>query len=179
VKVTVITQLAPAASVAPQVDVCVNTFKAADWDVAPVAPASPNVMPSIERACDPALVTVTASGELDPIAVLGKVSDEVERVATEVVVAAVPVPLKGTTCGLLPASLVTVSVALNVAVELGVNVIRRLQFAAAGSDAVQVLDETAKADAPGPVMAGEIFVSAVLPMLESVTSTASLVVFTV
>jgi hypothetical protein len=136
-------------------------------------------MPSIERACDPALVTVTASGELDPIAVLGKVSDAVERVATDVVVAAVPVPLKGTTCGLLPASLVTVRVASKSAVAPGVNVMERLQFEPTASDVLHVVAEIENAEAPGPVIVGAMFVRAVLPMLESVTSTASLVVLTV
>lgn len=121
--------------------------------ICPFTEVSPSTMPSTDSGCVPEFVTVTASGALDPIAVLGKVSDVVERVAAYVSVAAVPEPLNGTSCGLLLASSATVSVALKVAMELGVNVTEILQLAPAARDGLHVETGMANADAPAPVMA--------------------------
>jgi len=176
--VTVITQLAPTASDEPQVDVCANTFPCGDRPLFSSYKVSPVITPSMDSGCVPEFVTVTDSGELAPIAVLGKLSVVVESVAGTGAAAEVPVPLNGTSCGALPASSVTFSVALNVAAELGVNVTEMLQLAAAASDAPHVLTGIAKADAPAPVIVGEMFVKAVLPIFASVTITAPLVLLT-
>ncbi len=136
------------------------------------------ITPSTDRGWVPEFVTVTESGELAPMAVLGKVSDVVESVAADVADAAIPLPLRGTRWGLLPASSATVSVALKVVVEFGVKVMERLQLAPAARDVPHVETGMANADTPAPVMAGEMPVRAVLPTLASVTVTGPLVVLT-
>jgi hypothetical protein len=119
-KDTEMAQLAPALTVLPQVLV---------WEKSPVV-----VMPKIVSEELPVLVSVTVWALLlIPTISGGKVSKEEDRLTW----APIPVPLKVTTCGLPPASSVTVSVPVHVPLARGVKVTLNVQFAPAANEAPQ------------------------------------------
>jgi hypothetical protein len=89
--------------------------------------------------------------------------------------AVVPVPLSGTCCGLPAALSVTVKFALRAPVVDGLNVKLTVQFAAAASELPQVVAVSGKSAASAPVTAMLLMVSAVVPMLVSVTFLTALV----
>ncbi len=89
--------------------------------------------------------------------------------------AVVPVPLSGTSCGLPAALSVTVKFALRAPVVDGLNVRLMVQLAAAARELPQVVAVSGKSAASVPVTAMLLMVSAVVPMLVSVTFLTALV----
>src|SRR5436305_136269 len=85
--------------------------------------------------------------------------------------AAVPAPESVTLCGLPAALSVIVTAPVRVPVAVGVNVRLMAQFAPAASDVPQVV-----VCAKSPMAAMPVMVRAVLPVFESVTVCAALVV---
>ena len=122
-------QLAPAASEAPQVLVCAKS--------AGLAP--PIAMLVIESASLPVFFNVAACAALvPPIHTLPKLKEAGVRTATGAG-AAVPEPLSATVCGEPLALSVTARAALELATEVGANVMEMLQLAPAASEAPQLL----------------------------------------
>ena len=164
-KLTVITQFAPGATLAPQVLVWLNSAVV--------------LMPAMLSVAAPVFVSVTdCEGPPEPIFCMLKTM--FVRLSAAVVVcpvegggagAAVPVPERVTVCG-LPAALSVITTApVRVLVAVGVNVRLMAQLAPAASDAPQVVVCAKSPVAPMPAM-----VRAALPLFESVTVCAALVV---
>src|SRR5439155_1738351 len=156
VKFALIVQLAPAATVLPQVP------SPAKWKSPLIAKPLLNV--SVEL---PLLVTVTNCVALVvPTAWLAKVSEVGERDAVEVDVET-PEPVRAAVCGLPVALSVTVTVAVLVPDAVGLNVTLIVQVPPAATDVPHVL-LSAKSPLLVPVMAMLVMLRAAFPVLESV-----------
>src|SRR4030095_4840801 len=169
VKRVLIVQFAPAASAPPtgQLFVCENS------------PAFVPVTVSAVRFSGelPVFVSATARVALGVLSVtMPKSSATGASVATGAVgVAAVPVPLKPTVCGLPEAADAIVTAPTAAFALAGANVTLIVQLAAAASEAPQLCVVTN----PAPVAAIELMLSAALPEFVSVIPLAALVVPTV
>jgi hypothetical protein len=157
-KVTLRVQLAPAATLAPQVLV---------WEKSPLA-----VMLVTLRATFPVLLSVTVCALLlVPTACAGKVREAGERLTR----GAVPVPVRLTVCVAGLALSVMVKVAVSEPARVGVKVTLRVQLAPAVSLEPQLL-VWAKSLLFVPAMVTPVTLSVVLPVFNSVTVCAALVV---
>ncbi len=125
----------------------------------------------IVKVTEPVLVSVTVCAALVvPTVWLAKVSEVTERLA--VVVGAVPVPVRLTVCGLPEALSVMLKVPVRVPDAVGVNVTLMVQLAPAATEPPQV-----SVSAKSPLAAIlPVIVRAALPLLDSVTVCAALVV---
>lgn len=156
VKVTLIVQLAPAATEAPQLFVAAKSPLAA--------------MLEISKAALPELVSVTVCTALvEPTGVLAN-----ERLVGKTVTAGAS-PVRPTVCGLSGALSAMLSAANCVPVALGVNVILIAQLAPAASEAGQVLLKTANSDAFTPPRVTLLIVRLAPPVLVSTTAWAAVV----
>jgi hypothetical protein len=158
--VTLIVQLALAASELPHVLVCAKSPGS--------RPAS--VMLVIVIAVVPTFFRVAVMTEL----VVPTVTFPKLRLVG-VSSAVVPVPLSGTCCGLPAALSVTVRFALRAPVVVGLNVRLTVQLAAAARELPQVVAVSGKSPASAPVTAMLLIVSVVVPMLVRVTFLTGLV----
>jgi hypothetical protein len=166
--VTLIVQFAFAASDAGHVFVCAKSPR-----LVPVT-----VTPEIVNAAVPVFVTVIACAGL---VVFSACDANVKLVGANVttgVLAAAPVPVSGTNCGLPAALSAKLTFALRAPVAVGVNVTLTVQFAFAASEAGQAL-VCAKSPGLVPVTVIPEIVSAALPVLVSVMVCDALVVFSV
>ncbi len=156
-------QLAPAATELPQVSVSAKS---------PLAEIL-----VIVKVAEPVLVSVTVCAALVvPTVWLAKASEVAERLA--VVAGAVPVPVRVTDCGLSEALSVMLRVPVRVPEAVGVKVTLMLQLAPAATELPQVL-VCVKSPLFVPVTAMLVRLSEALPVFESVTDCAALVVPTV
>jgi hypothetical protein len=161
VKVTLIVQLAPVATLDPQLLACAK---------------SPGFVPAtaieeIVRATLPLLVSVTGCEALGvPTAWLLKVKLLAETPAT----GAVPVPVRLTVCGLPLALSVIVRVPVRVPVAVGVKVTLIVQEPVAATPLAHVL-----VSEKSPLAATLAMVSVAVPVLLSVTGCGALVVATI
>ena len=163
--VTESVQLAPAASVVPQV---LDNTKSSAW--APVT-----VMDENDNAALPSLVTVTVlAADAVPGAWLAKAS-ELALNFTAAALLAVPVPVSATVCGEPAALSATLMLAVLAPAETGLNVTESVQLEPAASVVPQVLDNT-KSSAWAPVTVMDENDNAALPLLATVTVLAADVV---
>jgi hypothetical protein len=164
VNVTLMVQLAPAATELPQVLV---------WAKSPLAEMLVRLseaLPVLESVTDCAALVV-------PTVWLAKVSEEAERLTTGAEAAA-PVPVRLTDCGLPEALSVMLRLLDRVPDAVGVNVTLMVQFAPAATELPQLL-VCAKSPLFVPVTAMLVRFSEALPVFERVTVCAALVVPTV
>ncbi len=164
VNVTLMVQLAPAATELPQVLV---------WAKSPLAETLvrfSEALPVLESVTDCAALVV-------PTVRLAKASEEAERLTTGAEAAA-PVPVRLTDCGLPEALSVILRPPDRVPEAVGVNVTLMVQFAPAATELPQLL-VCAKSPLFVPVTAMLVRFSEALPVFESVTVCAALVVPTV
>ena len=127
-KVALIVQFAPAATLDPQVLVC---------EKSPVFDPVKEVL-VIDNVAVPVLVSVTVLGLLFlPTRMVPKFKEVGERLTAGV--PDVPVPVRPTVCGLLPALSVTETEAARVSVAVGLNVTLIVQLAPAATLDPQVL----------------------------------------
>ena len=125
----------------------------------------------IVKVAEPVLVSVTVCAALVvPTVWLVKVSDVTERLA--VVVGAVPVPVRLTVCGLPEALSVMLKVPVRVPDAVGVNVTLIVQLAPAATEPPHV--SVSAKSALAAIL--PVIVRAALPVLDSVTVCAALVV---
>jgi hypothetical protein len=159
-KVTLMPQLAPAATEAPHVLVSAKS---------PLA-----VMLVIVNAALPVLVSVTVCAALVvPMVWLAKVSEVGEKLTAGAGTAA-PVPVSVAVCG-LPAVLSTMlNVPVRVPAAVGLKVTLIVQLAPAATEVPQV-----SLSAKSPVAEMLVMLKAMLPVLDSITLCAALVVPTI
>jgi hypothetical protein len=159
VNVTLMAQFPPAARELPQLSVSAK---------------SPLVMMLVMvRVAVPVFDSVTVCAALVvPTVWLAKVSEVGERLA--VVVDSVPVPVRPTVCGLPEALSLTLKLPVRVPDAVGVNVTLMVQFPPAARELPQLL-----VSAKSPLAMMLLIVRVALPVLESVTVCAALVVPTV
>jgi hypothetical protein len=153
-KVTLIVQLAPAASAAPQVFVCVNWFE--------LLPPSEILL--ITRDAVPGLLSITACGALGTFSAVRSVSDAGETDAAD----AIPVPLKVTVCGLVGSESTIESAAARAPAALGLNLRLIAQLRPAARFVPQLLVRR-KSPAFAPPIVPEFMVRGVLPVFRIVT----------
>ena len=171
VKVTVIVQLLDGATAAPlQVSLSPSPE--------PTPAKSPALVPVMETVLTlsvlvPLLVRVTVRAELVVLRVWLLKS---RLVGERLTVAAVPLPLKGTVCGLPAALSLMLSKAFRLPVAVGVKVTLMVQLPPAATEVPQLL-LCAKSPALLPVSEMPLIVNAALPVLLSVTACPALVVF--
>ena len=159
VNVTLMVQLAPAATELPQVSVSAKS---------PLAEIL-----VIVKVAEPVLLSVTVCAALVvPTVWLAKVIEVAERLA--VVVGAVPVPVRLTVCGLPEALSVMLKVPVRIPEAVGVNVTLMVQLAPTATELPQV-----SVSVKSPLAEMLVIVRATLPVLDSVTVCAALVVPTV
>lgn len=167
VKVTEMVQLAPAASVSPQVLVSAKSLE--------LVPAME--IPAIESVALPVFISV-----VDCAALVVPTTDEKATVAgeneTPGAAGAVPVPLSATVCGEPVALSAIESVAAKLAAETGVKVTETAQLEPAASELPQVL-VSAKSVGLAPVMVMPVIESVAFPVFISVAVCAAVVVPTV
>lgn len=156
--VTLIVQLAPAANELPH----------------PLSPKSPGSAPMIVILLIVIAVVPTFFIVIVLSAVLPTVTEPKFRLVAESS-AVVPIPLRGSFCGLPLALSVKVRVALRAPVAVGLNVTVIVQLADAARDAPQVVPVSGKSPASVPVTAMLVIVIAVVPTFFSVTIFAVLV----
>src|SRR5579862_3303457 len=159
--VTLMVQLAPAASELAQVLACAKSPGS--------VPAIVMLMPVI--AIVPTFLNVTVLAAL----VVPVVTEPKLRLAG-VSSAVVPVPVSGTSCGLPLAPSVTLRLALRAPVVAGLNSRLMVQLAAAASELPHVVVVLGKSAASVPVTAMVVMVSALVPTLLRVTFFTALVV---
>jgi hypothetical protein len=158
-KVTLMLQLAPAATELPQLSVSAKS---------PLAEIL-----VIVKLTVPVLVSVTVCAALVvPTVWLANVNEEAERLT--VVVGAVPVPVRLTVCGLPEALSVMLKVPVRVPEAVGVKVMLMVQLAPAATELPQL-----SVSAKSPLGEILVIVRAALPVLDSITVCAALVVPTV
>ena len=156
INVTEMGQLAPPASVPPQVLVSAKL----------VALVPPMLMLVMLTAVLPVLESVSVwAAEVVPTGVVGKVRFPAESETT------VPVPANMAVCGELAALSATEIEAVKLAAEAGVNVTAIVQVVAVAS-ALGQLVVSAKSDGLVPVMLMLVMFSVVVPVLESVKTWA-------
>jgi hypothetical protein len=162
VKVTLAAQLAPTASVVPQVFV---------WEKSPAfVPVTLTLLMASKET--PELVIVTTCGVL----LLPTGTAAKERLVGESVTAAVPpVPDRGTFCALPEALSVKLRLAVSAAPVLGVKVTLAVQLAPTASDVPQVF-VWAKSATLAPVKPTAVIEIATVPVLVMVTICGALVV---
>jgi hypothetical protein len=161
VNVTLMVQLAPAATELPQVLV---------WAKSPLAETPVRFSEAL-----PVFASVTVCAALVvPTVWLVKVSEEAERLTTGAEAAA-PVPVRLTDCGLPEALSVMLRLLDRVPGAVGVNVTLMVQFAPAATELPQLL-VCAKSPLFVPVTAMLVRFSEALPVFASVTVCAALVV---
>src|SRR5713226_4780622 len=157
VNVTLMVQFAPAVTELPQLLV---------WAKSPLAETLvrfSEALPVLESVTDCAALVV-------PTGWLAKVSEEAERLTTGAEAAA-PVPVRLTDCGLPEALSAMLKLPVRVPDAVGVNVTLMLQLAPAATELPQVFVST-----KSPLAAILVIVRAALPVLDSVTVCAALVV---
>jgi len=164
--VTLIVQFALAASDAGQA-----LLSAKSPAFAPVSE-----MPVIASAALPEFVSVTVCAGLAVFSASEPNVSEVGASVTAGAVAAAPVPVSGTVCGLPVALSPTETAALRAPVAVGLNVTLIVQFAFAASDAGHAF-VSAKSPGFAPVSVTPEIVSAAVPEFVSVIVCAALVVF--
>jgi hypothetical protein len=167
VKVTLIMQFAPAATLVPQLLVCAKLV-----GFVPV-----REMLVIVKAAVPVFDNVTGLAALVVFVVWFPNANEVGEKLTAGV-EATPVPVRATVCGLPVALSATDSDALRAPVAAGLKVTLMVQFAPAAKLVPQVL-VCAKSAGFVPVNEMLLIANAAVPVFESVTVFAALVVLTV
>jgi hypothetical protein len=164
--VTLIVQFAPPATVAPQVFTEIAKSPA-------FAPESP--MPLTVSGCVPVLDSVTVWAALVVFSSwLPNTRDDGD---TPAMIEMPEPPSETASAGFTGSLLLTVRLADRAPTAVGVKVTLMVQFAAAARLAPQVFAEMAKSPAFAPVRPMLLIVSGQLPVLDSVTVWAALVVF--
>ena len=155
-------QLAPAATLDPQVLVSAKS--------AALVPVSVTLV--MESAAAPVFVSVTVFAALVDFT---SCTAKVRVVGESVTLGAVPVPVRGTVCGLPAALSVRLRAAVRVPVAVGLNVILNVQLLPTAKLVVQVV-VSLKSPLLVPVKDRPLKVSVALPELVSVTFCALLLV---